>query len=162
MEAALDLAGIVDSVTVFEFLPELKADRILVDKAEARENISIVKNAVTKEITSSDGKVNGLLYEDRIDGSEHRFELSGVFVQIGLIPNSQFLDGVLELTPWGEIKVDDKCRTSSEGIFACGDVTTAPYKQIVVAMGEGSKAGLSAFEYLLMDETNNDGKLVAA
>lgn len=162
MEAALDLAGIVDSVTVFEFLPELKADRILVDKAEARENISIVKNAVTKEITSSDGKVNGLLYEDRSDGSEHRFELSGVFVQIGLIPNSQFLDGVLELTPWGEIKVDEKCRTSSEGIFACGDVTTAPYKQIVVAMGEGSKAGLSAFEYLLMDETNNDGKLVAA
>ena len=72
------------------------------------------------------------------------------------------MDGVLELTPWGEIKVDEKCRTSSEGIFACGDVTTAPYKQIVVAMGEGSKAGLSAFEYLLMDETKNDGKLVAA
>ena len=150
------------SVTYDARYPSYNGDRILVDKAEARENISIVKNAVTKEITSSDGKVNGLLYEDRIDGSEHRFELSGVFVQIGLIPNSQFLDGVLELTPWGEIKVDEKCRTSSEGIFACGDVTTAPYKQIVVAMGEGSKAGLSAFEYLLMDETNNDGKLVAA
>tara|TARA_B100000900_G_scaffold378527_1_gene362757 strand:- start:613 stop:2193 length:1581 start_codon:yes stop_codon:yes gene_type:complete len=162
IEAALDLAGIVESVTVFEFLPELNADQILIDKAEARENISIVKNAATKEITSSSGKVDGLLYEDRSDGSEHRCEISGVFVQIGLVPNSQFLDGVLELTAWGEIKIDEKCRTSSKGIFACGDVTTVPYKQIVVAMGEGSKASLSAFEYLLMNETKNDGELAAA
>ena len=162
MEAALDLAGIVESVTVFEFLPELNADQILIDKAKARENIFIVKNAMTKEITSTSGKVDGLLYEDRSDGSEHRCELSGVFVQIGLVPNSQFLDGVIEMTPWGEIKIDEKCRTSSAGIFACGDVTTVPYKQIVVAMGEGSKASLSAFEYLLMNETKNDGALAAA
>ncbi|HSH43141.1 MAG TPA: alkyl hydroperoxide reductase subunit F, partial [Arenicellales bacterium] len=150
IEAALDLAGIVKSVTVLEFMPELKADKVLVDQAQARDNITIIRNAATRRITAPDGKVDGLEYEDRDSGEVRRCDVAGVFVQIGLIPNTQFLDGIVELSPYGEIVIDDKCRTSTEGIFACGDATTVPYKQIVVSMGEGSKASLAAFEYLLM------------
>lgn len=150
IEAALDLAGIVKSVTVFEFMPELKADQVLVDQAAARDNITIVRNAATRRITASDGKVDGLEYEDRETGQVHQVSLAGVFVQIGLIPNSQFVDGIVDLSPHGEVIIDDKCRTSVDGIFACGDLTTVPYKQIIVSMGEGAKASLAAFEYLLM------------
>lgn len=149
IEAALDLAGIVKSVTVYEFMPELKADRILVDQAEARANITIRRNVATHEITATNGKVDSIVYEDRATGERHSQALAGVFVQIGLVPNSQFVRDVVELNRFGEIVVDDRGRTSVPGIFACGDVTTVPFKQIVVAMGEGSKASLAAFEYLL-------------
>jgi alkyl hydroperoxide reductase subunit F len=149
IEAALDLAGIVRSVTVFEFLPELKADKILVDQAEARDNIKILKNVATQEINATNGKVTSIRYQDRGTSEEKTQDLAGVFIQIGLVPNSQFMRDVVELSQYGEIVIDEKCRTSEPGIFACGDVTTVPYKQIVVAMGEGSKASLAAFEYLL-------------
>lgn len=149
IEAALDLAGIVKSVTVFEFMPDLKADQVLVDKAEATENITIIKNAETREITAENGKVNGIEYMDRETDDVKNIALEGVFVQIGLVPNSQFVKDLVELNPFGEIVIDEKCKTSVEGIFACGDVTTVPYKQIVVSMGEGSKASLGAFEYSL-------------
>jgi len=150
IEAALDLAGLVRSVTVLEVMPELRADKVLVDQACARDNISIIRGAATTRITASDGKVDGLEYEDRETGRVQQLDCAGVFVQIGLIPNSQVLEGVVELSPYGEVVIDDKCRTSAEGIFACGDVTTVPYKQIIVSTGEGAKASLAAFEYLLM------------
>jgi alkyl hydroperoxide reductase subunit F len=149
IEAALDLAGIVKSVTVFEFMPELKADQVLVEQAEARENITILKNVATKEVVADNGKVVGMEYQDRATEQMNRADLSGVFVQIGLVPNSGFLDGVVERTPYGEVVINERCETSEEGIYAAGDVTTVPYKQIVIAMGEGSKAALSAYDYLL-------------
>jgi alkyl hydroperoxide reductase subunit F len=162
IEAALDLAGIVNSVAVYEFMPELKADRILVDQARARDNIRIVTNAATQQILATGGKVTGLRFQDRESGDVHVQSLAGVFVQIGLVPNSQFVEGLVELNSYGEIVVDDKCRTSEPGIFACGDVTTAPYKQIVVAMGEGSKAALAAFEFLLTQSDSADAETAQA
>jgi len=150
IEAALDLAGIVKSVTVFEFMPELKADSVLVKQAEARDNITILKNVATKRIIADNGKVTSLEYQDRETQELHFKELSGVFIQIGLVPNSAFLKDVLELSQYGEVVIDERGRTSEPGIFACGDVTTVPYKQIVIAMGEGAKASLAAFDYLLM------------
>lgn len=155
IEAALDLSGIVKSVTVFEFLPELNADQVLIDKAESTSNITILKNVATKSINATDGKVSSISYEEKNSGEQKRIDLAGVFVQIGLVPNSQFVADLLDTTALGEIKVDDKCRTSVPGIFAAGDVTTVPYKQIVIAMGEGSKASLSAFEYLMTEYTEN-------
>ena len=152
IEAALDLAGIVKSVTVFEFLPELKADKILVDQAEKRDNVTIVKNAATKQILAKNGKVSAIEYQDRANGEVHTQDLAGVFVQIGLVPNSEVVKDLVEVTPHGEIVVNERCETSVPGIYACGDVTTVPYKQIIVAMGEGSKAALSAFDYLLKNE----------
>ncbi len=150
VEAALDLAGIVRSVTLFEFMPELKADKVLQDQLYKRDNITVHTNAATSKITTGDdGKVNAIYYTDRADNTEHNVELSGVFVQIGLMPNSDFLDGIVDRTKFGEIIIDEKGETSDEGIFACGDVTTVPYKQIVIAMGEGAKASLAAFDYLL-------------
>ncbi|TPH13385.1 alkyl hydroperoxide reductase subunit F [Litorilituus lipolyticus] len=151
IEAALDLAGMVNHVTVFEFLPELKADRVLVEKALAHEKISIIKNVATKEIVAENGSVVGLAYEDRATGEILQCDLSGVFVQIGLVPNSEFLNGVVERTQHGEVIIDEKCQTTEPGIFAAGDVSTVPYKQIVVAMGEGAKASLSAFDYLIRE-----------
>jgi len=152
IEAALDLAGIVKSVTVFEFLPELKADKVLVDQAEKRDNVTIVKNAATKQIVAENGKVSAIEYQDRASGEVHTQDLAGVFVQIGLVPNSEVVKDLVEVTPHGEIVVNERCETSVPGIYACGDVTTVPYKQIIVAMGEGSKAALSAFDYLLKNE----------
>jgi len=149
IEAALDLAGMVNKVTVFEFLPELKADQVLVEKAEQNDKITIIKNAATKEIVADNGKVVAIDYIDRATEQQHRKELAGVFVQIGLVPNSEFLNGVVERTQFGEVIIDEKGQTSEPGIFACGDVTTVPYKQIVIAMGEGAKASLSAFDYLI-------------
>ena len=151
IEAALDLAGIVKSVTVFEFLPELKADRVLIEQAEKRDNITIVKNVATRRVVSSGGKVRAIEYEDRATEHVHTLELAGVFVQIGLVPNSQFLQGVVQLNPHGEVVIDLKGQTSEEGIFAAGDVTTVPYKQIITSMGEGAKAALAAFEYLMLN-----------
>jgi len=151
IEAALDLAGIVKSVTVFEFLPDLKADRVLVEQAEARDNIDIIKNVATKQIVAEAGKVNRIEYQDRETTEVLSKDLAGVFIQIGLIPNSNFLKDVVELNPYGEVIVDERGQTSEPGIFACGDVTTVPYKQIIIAMGEGAKASLAAFDYLLMN-----------
>ena len=156
IEAALDLAGIVKSVTVFEFMPNLKADQVLVDQAEKRDNITILKNVATKQILAEGGKVSAIEYEQRDNGEIKTLELAGIFVQIGLIPNSQFAEDLVERTQHGEIVIDEKCQTSEAGIFACGDVTTVPYKQIVVAKGEGSKASLAAFEYLLTHETTSE------
>jgi alkyl hydroperoxide reductase subunit F len=149
IEAAIDLSGIVKSVTVLEFLPELKADRILVDQALSRSNISIRKNVVTRQIVANSGRVVGIEYEDRDTGELHTTMLSGVFVQIGLIPNSAFLKDVVELNRYGEVIVNDRCETSEPGIYGAGDVTTVPYKQIVISMGEGAKASLAAFDYLI-------------
>lgn len=151
IEAALDLAGIVKSVTVFEFLPELKADQVLVEQAERRDNITILKNVATKEILASAGKVSAIEYQDRATDEVKQVELAGVFVQIGLVPNSQPVKELVEVTPHGEIVVDAKGQTSVDGIFACGDVTTVPYKQIIISMGEGAKAALAAFEYLMLN-----------
>ncbi len=150
IEAALDLAGIVKSVTVFEFMSTLKADSVLVKQAEARDNITILKNVATKRIIADNGKVTALEYEDRATGEVQFKELSGIFIQIGLVPNSSFLHDVVDLSKYGEVIIDERGRTSEPGIFACGDVTTVPYKQIVIAMGEGAKASLAAFDYLLM------------
>lgn len=149
IEAALDLAGIVNTVTVIEYLPELKADQILVDQARTRDNIAIVTNAATQRILAEGGKVTGIEYQDRDSGETQLRELAGVFVQIGLVPNSRFVRDLVDVTGHGEIVVNERCETSVPGIYACGDVTTVPYKQIVIAMGEGSKAALSAFDYLL-------------
>lgn len=149
IEAALDLAGIVKSVTVFEFLPELKADKVLVDQLSKRANVKIIKNAASKEVLASNGKVSALQYEDRATGEIHEQPLDGIFVQIGLLPNSQVVDGVVELSPHKEIVINERGETSQPGIFAAGDVTTVPYKQIIISMGEGAKASLSAFDYLL-------------
>ena len=149
IEAALDLAGIVKSVTVLEFLPELKADQVLVNQAEKRDNIKILKNVASRNVVAAGGKVTGLEYMDRASEAVQVADVAGIFVQIGLLPNSEFLKGVVELSKHGEVVINEKCETNVEGIYACGDVTTVPYKQIVISMGEGSKAALSAFEYLL-------------
>jgi alkyl hydroperoxide reductase subunit F len=151
IEAALDLASMVKSVNVFEFMPDLKADQILVDKAMAKPNITIHKNVATKEITATNGKVSAIEYIDRATNTEHSLKLDGIFVQIGLIPNSAFLGDLVEKTRFGEIVINEKCQTSEAGIYACGDVSTVPYKQIIISMGEGSKASLSSFEYLLAE-----------
>jgi NADH-dependent peroxiredoxin subunit F len=159
VEAALDLSGIVKKVTLVEFLPELKADKILVDRAKKASNIEVLTQVQSKEIETEDGKVSGLRYVNRDNGEEKLIKTDGIFIQIGLIPNSNFAKDVLELTRFGEIIIDDKCKTSAEGIFACGDVTTTPYKQIIIAMGEGAKAGLSAFEYILMHTSSKESEV---
>jgi len=141
----------VDHVTVFEFLPELKADKVLVEKAQAHAKITIIKNVATKEVIAENGKVVALAYEDQITVEIKQQSLAGIFVQIGLLPNSDFLNGVVERTQHGEVIIDERCHTTTPGIFAAGDVSTVPYKQIVIAMGEGAKASLSAFDYLIRE-----------
>ncbi|MBK7615296.1 MAG: alkyl hydroperoxide reductase subunit F [Vitreoscilla sp.] len=150
VEAAIDLAGVVQHVTLIEFLDQLKADAVLVNKLKSLPNVSIHTNAQTTAITGDGQKVNGLRYKDRATSAEHLVELAGVFVQIGLVPNTDFLkNGAVELSKFGEIIVDAKCHTNVPGVFAAGDVTTVPYKQIIIAAGEGSKAALSAFDHLI-------------
>jgi alkyl hydroperoxide reductase subunit F len=149
VEAAIDLAGVVEHVSLVEFADALKADAVLVSKLKSLPNVSIHVNAQTTEITGDGQKVNGLRYKDRATNQEHSVALEGVFVQIGLVPNTEFLKGTVELSKYGEIVVDAKCHTSVPGVFAAGDVTTVPYKQIVIAAGEGAKAALSAFDYLI-------------
>ena len=156
VEAAIDLAGIVGSVTVLEFAAELKADAVLQKKLYSLPNVKVVLQAQTTEVKGADGKVNALVYKDRSSGTEHTLELEGVFVQIGLLPNSDFLKGTVNLSKFGEIEVDAKGHTSVPGVFAAGDVTTTPYKQIIIAMGEGSKAALSAFDYLIRSSVEDD------
>jgi alkyl hydroperoxide reductase subunit F len=149
VEAAIDLAGIVAHVTLVEFADQLKADAVLVNKLKSLPNVSIHTNAQTTEITGADGKVNGLKYKDRATSVEHLVPLEGVFVQIGLVPNTEFLRGTIELSKFGEIIVDAKGHTNVPGVFAAGDCTTVPYKQIVIAAGDGAKAALSAFDHLI-------------
>ena len=149
IEAAIDLAGIVKHVTVVEFADSLKADAVLVSKLKSLPNVTVHVNAQTTEITGADGKVNGLSYKDRVSGQAHHVPLDGVFVQIGLVPNTEWLKGTLELSRFGEIVIDAKGHTSLPGVFAAGDVTTVPFKQIVIAAGEGAKAALSAFDHLI-------------
>ena len=150
IEAAIDLAGLVEHVTVLEFADTLRADKVLVDKANSMKNITIIKQAQTTEVIGDGTRVTALNYTDRATGDAKQVELSGIFVQIGLVPNSEFLkDSGVALSPRGEIEVSAKGETSVAGIFAAGDVTTVPYKQIIIAMGEGSKASLGAFDYLI-------------
>ena len=146
VEAAIDLAGIVGSVTLIEMEPELKADRVLVEKVQNIPNITIITNAATTKVTGDGEKVTGLELEERNSGETRHLPVAGIFVQIGLIPNSGFIKDLVETNQFGEIVVDEKCRTSVKGIYAAGDVTTVPFKQIVISMGEGAKAALSVFE----------------
>ena len=149
VEAAIDLAGIVSHVTLIEFDAQLRADAVLQRKLHSLPNVRVITSAQTTEVTGDGQKVNGLVYKDRNGGEQHKIELEGIFVQIGLLPNSEWLKGVVALSPRGEIEVDARGQTSVPGVFAAGDVTTVPYKQIVIAMGEGSKAALSAFDHLI-------------
>ena len=150
VEAAIDLAGIVKHVTLVEFDKELRADQVLQDKLRSMDNVDILVNAQTTEITGDDERVTGLTYKDRSDDETRSIDLEGVFVQIGLVPNTEWLkESDVALSNFGEIEIDGRAATNLPGIFAAGDVTTVPYKQIVVAMGEGSKAALSAFDYLI-------------
>jgi alkyl hydroperoxide reductase subunit F len=149
VEAAIDLAGIVEHVTLLEFLPRLKADGVLQSKLNSLQNVTVHTNVQTTEVTGNGQKVDGLNYTDRATGEQHHVELAGVFVQIGLLPNTDWLKGAVNLTRFGEIEIDAKGATSAPGVFAAGDCTTVPYKQIVIAMGEGAKAALAAFDYLI-------------
>ena len=146
VEAAIDLAGIVREVVLFEFQDQLKADKVLVDKLKTMANVSIITDARTSQVVGDGNKVTALEYEDRKNKSIMRVDLDGIFVQIGLLPNSGFIKNIVETTKFGEIVIDNKGRTSASGIYAAGDVTTVPYKQIIIAMGEGAKAALAAFE----------------
>ncbi|WP_372635919.1 alkyl hydroperoxide reductase subunit F [Cohnella sp.] len=148
IEAAIDLAGIVSHVTVLEFMPELKADSVLQDRLYSLPNVTVHKNVQTKEITGTD-KVNGISFIDRATGEEKHVELQGVFVQIGLVPNTDWLGDTLERTRMGEIVVDRHGATSLPGVFAAGDCTNSPYKQIIISMGSGATAALGAFDYLI-------------
>jgi alkyl hydroperoxide reductase subunit F len=149
IEAAIDLAGIVDHVTVLEFGDKLRADDVLVKKAESLPNVTIIKEAMTTEVLGNGEHVTGLQYTDRKTGESHKLDLAGIFVQIGLVPNSEFLKDTLELTDRGEIVIDTHGRTSIDGVFAAGDVTNVPFKQIIISMGAGATAALGAFDYLI-------------
>ncbi|GAL11497.1 alkyl hydroperoxide reductase protein F [Vibrio astriarenae] len=150
IEAAIDLSGIVDHVTVLEFADTLRADQVLIDKANSTPNIDIITMAQTTEVLGDGTRVTGLEYIDRNSGEKKQIELAGIFVQIGLVPNSEWLkDSGVALSPRGEIEIDAHGATSMSGVFAAGDVTTVPYKQIIIAMGEGAKASLGAFDYLI-------------
>lgn len=150
VEAAIDLAGIVGHVTLFEFMDEMRADAVLQKKLKSMDNVDIILNAQTTEVTGDGSRANGLTYKDRTTDEDHHVALEGIFVQIGLVPNTEWLkDSPVELSPHGEIITNDKGMTSVPGIFAAGDVTTVPYKQIIIAMGEGANAALGAFDFII-------------
>ena len=149
VEAAIDLAGIVAHVTLIEFDGQLRADEVLQRKLRSLPNVDVIVSAQTTEVLGDGGKVTGLVYRDRNGGDAHRLALDGVFVQIGLLPNTEWLKGTVALSPRGEIVTDDRGQTSLPGVFAAGDATTVPYKQIVIAMSEGAKAALGAFDHLI-------------
>ncbi len=152
VEAAIDLAGIVREVTLIEFGTTLRADEVLQRKLRSLKNVTIITSAQTSELTGDGQKLNGIVYLERETGETKRIELEGVFVQIGLVPNTEWLKGTIELSKHGEIIVDARGATSIPGVFAAGDVTTVPYKQIVIAVGEGAKASLSAFDFLIRQD----------
>ena len=149
VEAAIDLAGIVGHVTLIEFGEQMRADEVLQKKLRSLDNVKIITSGQTTEVVGENGKVSGLNYTDRTTGEAHHIELEGIFVQIGLVPNTEWLKGSIELSQHGEIIVNDRNETSIPGVFAAGDATTVPYKQIVISMGEGAKASLSAFDFLI-------------
>jgi alkyl hydroperoxide reductase subunit F len=149
VEAAIDLAGLVSHVTVIEYDAQLRADAVLTRKLHSLANVTVITGAQTTEVIGDGQKVVALDYKDRQSGAAHTLELAGVFVQIGLVPNTDWLKGTVKLSPRGEIEVDARGQTSVPGVFAAGDCTIVPYKQIVIAMGEGAKASLSAFDHLI-------------
>jgi alkyl hydroperoxide reductase subunit F len=148
VEAAIDLAGIVEEVTLLEFGSELKADAVLQKRLNSLSNVKVITNAQTTEVTGID-KVNGISYKDRISGNDIHIQLEGIFVQIGLVPNTGWLKDTIDLTKFGEIVVDSHGATSLPGVYAAGDCTNTPYKQIIIAMGSGANASLGAFDYLI-------------
>jgi alkyl hydroperoxide reductase subunit F len=148
VEAAIDLAGIVAHVTLIEYDTKLRADAVLQDKLRSLPNVNVVLNAQTTAITGTE-KVDGITYKDRTTGEDKRVDLEGVFVQIGLVPNTEWLKGTLELSKYGEIVVGPRGETSVPGVFAAGDCTTVPFKQIIIAAGDGAKAALGAFDHLI-------------
>ena len=149
VEAAIDLAGITGHVTLIEFDSKLRADEVLQRKLRSLPNVTIITSALTTAVLGDGEKVVGLTYKDRNSDAEHKLDLEGIFVQIGLVPNTEFLVDTVALSPRGEIQIDDRGQTSVPGVFAAGDATTVPYKQIIIAMGQGATAGLSAFDYLI-------------
>jgi len=149
VEAAIDLAGIVSHVTLIEFDNQLRADAVLQAKLRSLANVTVIVSALTTEVLGDGSKVTGLTYEDRTSKEVHKVELEGIFVQIGLVPNTEWLKGAVALSPRGEIEIDQRGETSVPGVFAAGDATTVPYKQIVIALGAGATAALSAFDYLI-------------
>ncbi|MBV4440940.1 FAD-dependent oxidoreductase [Clostridium tyrobutyricum] len=148
IETAIDLAGIVEHVTVLESLPGLKADEVLQNRLKSLSNITVITNAETKEITGNE-KVNGITYIDLSTGEKHSVKIDGVFVQIGLVPNTGWLNGTVELNSRGEIITDNKGATNIPGVFAAGDCTDSPYRQIIISMGSGATAALSAFDHII-------------
>jgi alkyl hydroperoxide reductase subunit F len=152
VEAAIDLAGIVAHVTLLEFNGELRADAVLQKKLFSLDNVTVIVGAQTTEINGQEGKVNGLTYMDRATEQKHTIDLKAVFVQIGLVPNTDWLKDTITLSKYGEIEVDNHGMTSMPGVFAAGDVTTIPYKQIIMAMGDGARAALGAFDYLIRND----------
>jgi alkyl hydroperoxide reductase subunit F len=149
VEAAIDLAGLVAHVTLIEFDTQLRADAVLQNKLRSLPNVTIITSAITTEVLGDGAKVNGLIYKNRNTDESHEVALEGIFVQIGLVPNTEWLRGSIEQSERGEIVTDMRAQTSVPGVFAAGDATTTPYKQIVISMGEGAKAALSAFDYLI-------------
>ncbi len=148
IEAAIDLAGIAGHVTVFEFMPELKADAVLQERLNSLSNTTVMTNVQVQEITGDD-KVNGITYVERDTDASKHLELQGVFVQIGLVPNTEWLEDAVERSRFGEIVVDNRGATNVPGVFAAGDCTNTPYKQIIISMGSGANAALGAFDYLI-------------
>jgi len=161
VEAAIDLAGLVSHVTLLEFDDKLRADEVLQKKLRSLGNVTIITSALTQEVLGDGQKVTGLVYKDRVGGDAHRIELEGIFVQIGLLPNTEWLKGSVALSPRGEIVIDDRGQTSVPGVFAAGDCTTVPYKQIIIAMGAGSTAALSAFDHLIRTSVPKSSGAVA-
>ena len=149
IEAAIDLAGVVAHVTVLEFAPELKADAVLQRKLKSLPNVDVIVNAQTTEVNGDGHKVTGITYKDRTNDAVKQIALEGIFVQIGLLPSTKWLKGTVALSRFGEIEVDNHGRTDVPGVLAAGDCTTAPYKQIITAAGDGAKAALAAFDYLI-------------
>ncbi|HLU20562.1 MAG TPA: alkyl hydroperoxide reductase subunit F [Pusillimonas sp.] len=156
VEAAIDLAGLVRNVTLIEYGDALRADEVLQRKLRSLPNVTIIMSAQTTEIHGDGSKVVGLSYTDRNSGDSHRVDLDGVFIQIGLVPNTEWLKGSVELSKYGEIEIDARGATSVPGVFAAGDATTVPYKQIVIAAGDGAKAALSAFDHLIRTSVSED------
>ncbi|MGO3743527.1 alkyl hydroperoxide reductase subunit F [Kerstersia sp.] len=161
VEAAIDLAGVVGHVTLIEFGDALRADAVLQRKLYSLPNVEVIMNAQTTEIVGDGQKVNGLVYKDRKSGDSRQVELAGVFIQIGLVPNTEWLKGSLNLSKHGEIEVDARGATSLAGVFAAGDATTVPYKQIIIAAGEGAKAALGAFDYLIRQPAAGQAEIPA-
>jgi alkyl hydroperoxide reductase subunit F len=149
VEAAIDLAGLVSHVTLIEFDAQLRADAVLRAKLDSLPNVAVITSAQTLAVIGDGQRVTGLKYQERSSGEMRDLEVAGVFVQIGLVPNTDWLKGTVKLSPRGEVEVDARGQTSVPGIFAAGDCTVVPYKQIVIAMGEGAKASLSAFDHLI-------------